>query len=70
MAELEKVVKGLKCCVHAKAPIPCEYCPYFGNDDYNDAWSCRIAIMKDALELLKEQQEIINRYQWEDGEPK
>ena len=24
----------------------------------------------DALNLLKEQEEIINRYQWEDGEPK
>ena len=25
---------------------------------------------EDALALLKEQEEIINRYQWEDGEPK
>ena len=24
----------------------------------------------DAIALLKEQEEIINRYQWEDGEPK
>ena len=27
-------------------------------------------IAQDALALLKEQEEIINRYQWEDGEPK
>ena len=26
--------------------------------------------VKDVLALLKEQEEIINRYQWEDGEPK
>ena len=70
MAELDKVINGLKCCTHAKAPIPCGDCSYFGNIEYNDVWSCRIAVMRDALELLKEQQEIINRYQWEDGEPK
>ena len=57
MAELENVIKALKCCTHAKAPIPCDYCPYVGNDDYNDAWSCRIAVMKDALELLKEKKQ-------------
>ena len=54
MADIEKVIKGLKCCTHAKAPIPCGDCSYSENDDYNDAWSCRIAMMRDALELLKE----------------
>ncbi len=53
MAELDKVINGLKCCTHAKAPIPCGDCSYFGNIEYNDAWSCRIAVMRDALELLK-----------------
>ena len=57
MADIEKVINGLKCCTHAKAQIPCGDCSYCGNDDYNDAWSCRIALMKDALELLKEQKE-------------
>ena len=57
MDKLEKVIKGLKCCTHAKAPIPCGDCSYSENDDYNDAWSCRIAVMRDALELLKEQDE-------------
>ena len=28
------------------------------------------SLVRDALELLKEQEEIINRYQWEDGEQK
>ena len=27
-------------------------------------------LCKKTVELLKEQREIINRYQWEDGEPK
>ena len=27
-------------------------------------------VLKEILALLKEQEEIINRYQWEDGEPK
>ena len=61
MADIEKVIKGLRCCTHAKAPILCDECPYFGNDDYNDAWSCRIAVMRDAFELLKEQEEKIEK---------
>ena len=27
-------------------------------------------LLSDAVSLIKEQQETINRYQWEDGEPK
>lgn len=58
MAELDKVINGLKCCTHAKAPIPCGDCSYFGNIEYNDVWSCRIAVMRDALELLKRQEAV------------
>ena len=68
MEELENIIKGLKCCTHAKAPIPCDYCPYVENNDYNDAWSCRIAVMKDALELLKEQKADIKTGKWIYGE--
>ena len=35
-------------------------------DDYKGI----MEYINDALALLKEQEEIINRYQWEDGEPK
>ena len=30
----------------------------------------RFLAVDNALSLIKEQEEIINRYQWEDGEPK
>lgn len=55
----DKVMTGLKCCTGAKAPIKCGECPYAGNDDYNDLWSCRIALMRDSKELLKKQKQRI-----------
>lgn len=57
---MEEVLRGLACCTGAKAPIKCNECPYAGNDDYNDLWSCRIALMRDSKELLEEQKQRIN----------
>lgn len=53
MPDMEKVIKGLKAC--AGRPHDCvgKKCPYFDNDE------CRIVLEKDALELLKEQPEIV-----------
>ena len=62
MEDIEKVIKALEHCVLSDDCRTCEYWMEF------DDTGCQI--MKDALALLKEQQEIINRYQWEDGEPK
>ena len=64
MAELEKVIVGIEHCDR----LGCSMCPY--KPGGYTPMNCRIQLMRDALELLKEQQEIINRYQWEDGEPK
>ena len=58
MADREKVIKGLEHCTSAKYPYPCNGCAYCGNIDYTDPWSCRIAVMRDALELLKEQEPV------------
>jgi len=56
MTDREKAINGLKCCTSAKNPIPCGKCGYFFNREYEDVWSCRIALMRDSLELLKEQE--------------
>jgi len=69
MADLDKVISALDCLAHGGGTYDCLKfpCPY-GFYGYTDCHKWEIA--RDALELLKEQQEIINRYQWEDGEPK
>ena len=71
MADLEKVIKGLDVCANGNG---CTFgyhadCPYYQKKREADRCD-RSQLLLDALELLKEQQEIINRYQWEDGEPK
>lgn len=55
MADLKKTLLGLECCTSGKHPTPCGNCQYYGNEDYNDPWSCRIALMRDAIFLLKKQ---------------
>lgn len=57
--DAEKVCKGLECCTSAKHPIPCGMCDYYGNNEYNDFWSCRISLMRDAFALINAQQEKI-----------
>lgn len=54
----EKASKGLECCLSAKHPIPCHKCDYYNNTDYNDVWSCRLSLMRDARNLLKAQEPI------------
>ena len=66
MVDREKVIKALECCLKESDHLysnPCNGCPYEGQE-------CIDRMKADALALLKEQEEIINRYQWEDGEPK
>lgn len=69
MTNREKVIKGLECCTarngnckYKQEPI-CPYVEHCRKKDY-------AALQRDALSLLKEQEAIINQYQWEDGEPK
>ena len=53
MADIEKVIKGLECCI-TKPEHNCEECPYEG--DGEGGWPCKSPEMKaDALELLKKQ---------------
>ena len=59
MADRAKVDKGLERCLFGKVPFGCGECPYYGDEVYTDAWSCRLSLMRDADELLKEQQETI-----------
>ena len=65
MAELDKVIKGIECHRNGICDNDKTLCPY-----WNEESDCSKKMLADTLELLKEQQEIINRYQWEDGEPK
>ena len=53
----EKVIKGLEHCIRESEHIddsPCDGCPYFVSDQYGCE---RIQMEKDALALLKEQEE-------------
>lgn len=76
MSKYEQVVNGIECCACNKTENEsCCVCPY--TDSPN---SCIDELLKDALELLKEQQAIIERYhkadvflevhgfKWKDGE--
>ena len=52
MEKLEKVIKGLECCVNGSRNVPlCEACPY--GEGYME---CRFVLHQDALELLKAQE--------------
>ena len=51
MAELEKVIVGIEHCDR----LGCSMCPY--KPGGYTPMNCRIQLMRDALELLKEQQE-------------
>lgn len=64
MIDREKVIKGLEVCIKAdfiEGKNPCAGCPYFFDG------MCKYVIMKDALILLKEQAEIIDRYRKADA---
>ena len=59
MADKDKVIKGLECCLkyetHAASGLVCEECPY--NKD-NHLGTCTAWLFSDALELLKEQEPV------------
>lgn len=54
MADLDKVIKGLKYCTECDCDIEC---PYF-NMPLGDAPSCEVLLERDALTLLKNQEPI------------
>ena len=55
MTNREKVVKGLKCCTAFNGFHQCQ--PKVGDDcPYEDDVDCKLTLMADALELLKEQE--------------
>lgn len=56
MPDREKVEKGLNICTSAE---PCNGCPYLGERN------CSLAMVRDALTLLKEQEETIYKLQKE-----
>lgn len=52
MTELEKVVKGLECCITTCTLDECEKCPYIGKRDFVRI-ECETDLLRDALALLK-----------------
>ena len=57
MADREKVIKGLECCIANRH----NNCPYKSTDKGIDkVTSCTTYLMKDAIALLKEQEQRIN----------
>ena len=58
MAELEKVIDGLECCEGHHVGKSCCNCPYNAYDDMDNPkqFECVEYMVRDALELLKEQQ--------------
>lgn len=64
MKSVDEIAKALSMCPGDSLECEQDLCPY---------WEIRLCVPElhmDVLEMMKEQEEIINRYQWEDGEPK
>lgn len=64
MADLEKVIKGLECCLRESEHIddnPCADCPYYDIDS-GLGGKCIDDKDKDALALLKEHEELKSRH--------
>lgn len=55
MADIEKVIKGLEHCVGYSNS--CFECPY-SEDGYSASVHCKVQVDRDALELLKEQEDL------------
>ena len=57
MADIEKVMNGLEHCLSRYIDGLCDDCPYMGAIDktYMVPMKCKEIIMREALELLKEQ---------------
>ena len=56
MADVEKVIKGLECC---RGNLDCSECPYEDIDKFDGKCEGYKQIHNDALELLKEQSQIV-----------
>ena len=69
MIDLDKVIKGLECCMVTDDDTPCTNCPY--NDpttyEYGETHCLRKELMPDAIALLREQEAIIEQYHKADG---
>ena len=66
MADIEKVIKGLECCLRESEHIddnPCKNCPYYDVDS-GIGGRCMEEKDKDAIELLKEQQKQIDELEY------
>ena len=59
MTDREKTLKGLECLITNE--VPCEGCPYYGSG------YCLRNIAKDAMELLKKQESLLEEYHKADG---
>lgn len=65
MPDREKVKNGLRSCLHESEYTgndPCKYCPY-GSEESGVDSSCIDEVMRDALELLKEQKPSVDEFQ-------
>ena len=58
MAELDKVIYDIERCV-CHVPDACRDCSHYGFD----CMECMENLLKDAIELLKSQQELIAQYE-------
>ena len=60
MADMEKVIRGLKCITLSDQNGTCDGCAYFRpfTDDPGCGWCDSKLIMRDALALLKEQEPV------------
>ena len=59
----EKVIKGLECVIGTRGVKNCDDCPY--DNDFN-CLGCDI-VVRDALELLKEQEPVAVSEKWDVG---
>ena len=57
MPDRKKIINGLECCTDGFMMCKRERCPYYGKAPIDS--TCRIELEKDALALLKEQEEEI-----------
>ena len=60
----EKVIKGLECCFNPNSEnsclCNCQECPYNPPDDEDWTQMCQVDLNRDALALIKEQQNLID----------
>ena len=62
MADREKVIKGLECCCEHIEGMNCDHCPYDEEQtEIGQINQCTSALSYDALELLKEQSNTMNK---------